>query len=551
MLLTGIVVLLLYSSYNNIRWEELKNLYRISGIIVLYSIIILYNSTNIIYIGKSLSLFNDLIVITPYSVYIKILLLILTIIYIIAKNEYMKLNLSPYSLNYSDYVILILLNVLGMCIFIESYNTILIYIAIELQSYSVYIITSRYNNSYYASKSGLIYFLLGSLASILILIGLVILYSITGLTNLYDISAYISTISNTILVGYEGNKLMLGYMLIFIGLLFKIGVAPFHNWLINIYVNVPTIVTLWISIVTKISILTFIYTLLHNTPILYNLSVISGSDNILNVIYILSILSVLSMSIGGIGGVSQINIKRVIAYSGLANTGYMLYAIISNNQLTLQAYIFNISQYSLTHFNWFLILLITIIYKSMTPINTSYTVIDSDNINEQNYLPIASDNNLAKGEEIFGYYSVNRYITFSYIVTLASLIGIPPLLGFYGKYYIIISGIYSGYFYSTIVLLIVSGITTYYYSYILNKLLPILYDNKYVNAIKSNITNKLSISVGSSKEDSNINNNIIVLSYIICYTISLITFITLFPLLLLDIYTNGSIILDFYQYTIC
>jgi NADH:ubiquinone oxidoreductase subunit 2 (subunit N) len=168
-------------------------------------------------------LFNDLVVITPYSVYIKTLLLIITILYIITKNEYMKLNLSPYSLNYSDYIILILINVLGMCLFIESYNLILIYIAIELQSYSVYIITSRYNNSYYASKSGLIYFLLGSLASIIILIGLVILYSITGLTNIYDISTYIST--NDI----QSNKLLLGYMLIFIGLLFKIGVAPFHN----------------------------------------------------------------------------------------------------------------------------------------------------------------------------------------------------------------------------------------------------------------------------------------------------------------------------------
>jgi len=71
----------------------------------------------------------------------------------------------------------------------------------------------------------------------------------------------------------------------------------------------------------------------------------------LNIIYILSILSVLCMCIGGIGGVSQIGIKRVIAYSGLANTGYMLYTIIANNQLTLQAYIFNISQYSLTHIN--------------------------------------------------------------------------------------------------------------------------------------------------------------------------------------------------------
>lgn len=529
MLLIGIVVLLLYSSYNKIQWDELKNIYRIAGIIVLYSIIILYNSTDIIYIGKSMVLFNDLIVITPYTIYIKILILILTMLYIIANNEYMKLKLSPYSLNYEGgaFIILILFNVLGMCIFIESYNLILIYIAIELQSYSIYIITSRYNNSYYASKSGLIYFLLGSLASILILLGLVILYSMTGLINLYDISTYIST--NPFGANIESNKLILGYMLILIGLLFKIGVAPFHNWLINIYVNVPLIVTFWISIVTKISILTFIYTLLHNTPYIYTYT------DTLNIVYILSILSVLSMSIGAVGGVSQINIKRVIAYSGLANTGYMLYAIIANNQLTLQAYIFNISQYSLTHVNWFLILIITVIYKAL------YNKLNDKN--EMSYFPQLNN--------IFGYVVMNPYMSFSYVVTLASLIGIPPLLGFYGKYYIIISGMYSGYLYSTIVLIIASGITTYYYSYIINLLTfrggPA---GTGISALGGVVFNNRSIIKLYSSQYNNTRNQIIVLSYGICYIIAMITFATLFPLLLLDIYTNGSTILDFYQYTI-
>lgn len=544
MLVIGILVLLLYSSYNSIHWDELKNIYRISGIIVLYTIILLYNSTDIIYMGKSLVLFNDLLVITPYSVYIKILLLVITILYIISKNEYMKLNncygdAGKYSLNYSDYIIIILFNVLGMCIFIESYNTILIYIAIELQSYSLYIITSRYNNSYYSSKSGLIYFLLGSLASIIILIGLVILYSVTGLTNLYDISIYLNTIDQINSIGID-YKVILGYLLILIGLLFKIGVAPFHNWIINIYVNVPTIVTLWISLVTKISILTFIYNILHNTPFLFNMIGAEYNTGIssLNIIYILSILSVLCMCIGGIGGVSQIGIKRVIAYSGLANTGYMLYTIIANNQLTLQAYIFNISQYSLTHINWFLILLITIIYKAIYN-NISYNKDSNITLNNGN------SNYLAKLNDIFGYIVMNPYMSFSYIVTLASLIGIPPLLGFYGKYYMIISGIYSGYLFSSIVLIFVSGITTYYYSYILNILTLNLF-NKGNNAT----TGFANIVKLYSSQYNNVKNQVVILSYLICYTISIITFATLFPLLLLDIYTNGSIILDFYQYTI-
>lgn len=522
MLIIGIITLLLYSSYNKIQWEELKNIYRIGGLIVLYSIIILYNSTNIIYIGKSLSIFNDLLMITPYTIYIKILILIITLLYIIIMNEYMKLNVNKYSLIYSDYTLLILFNVLGMCLFVESYNSLLIYICIELQSYSIYLITSRYNNSYYSSKSGLIYFLIGSLASIMILIGLVILYSITGLTNIYDINMYLSV--NNI----NSNILLLSYILIFIGLLFKIGIAPLHNWIINIYVDVPTIITIWISLVTKISILTFIYTLIYNMSNIF----ITQSDNLLNILYILSILSILSMIIGAIGGISQINIKRIIAYSGLANSGYMLYAIIANNQLTLQAYIFNISQYSLTHINWFLILILTIIYKAI------YSYINTNN-KEMKYLPQLSN--------IYGYIVINPYLSFSYIVTLSSLIGIPPLLGFYGKYYMIITGIYSGYLYSSIILIFVSGITAYYYSYIINLLTFKVFNNNNNNNNNINIKDKENIQIYSNQYN-NIRNQIMVLSYSICYIISLITFIILFPLLILDIYTNGSIILDFYQF---
>ena len=94
MLTIGIVSLLLYSSYNKISHIHVKNIYRISGIIILYSIIILYNSTNIIYIGKSIILFNDLIVVSSYSTYIKLLLLILTLVYIIIKYEYMNININ-------------------------------------------------------------------------------------------------------------------------------------------------------------------------------------------------------------------------------------------------------------------------------------------------------------------------------------------------------------------------------------------------------------------------------------------------------------------------
>ena len=163
-----------------------------------------------------------------------------------------------------------------MFIFIDSINSIIIFIAIELQSYALYLITSTYYKNeksvnIYSSKNGLIYFLLGSLASILILFGFTIIYSETGLINLIDLTYYL-----TININNLSYNIIFGFIFVFIGLFFKIGLAPLHNWLINIYTNSPTIVTIWISILPKISILTFILTLNYlfsNIYILYYLNV--------------------------------------------------------------------------------------------------------------------------------------------------------------------------------------------------------------------------------------------------------------------------------------
>ena len=140
---------------------------------------------------------------------------------------------------------------------------------------------------------------------------------------------------------------------LFIGLFFKIGLAPLHNWLINIYTNSPTIVTIWISILPKISILTFILTLNYlfsNIYILYYLNVFFQS------------FIILSMIFGGLSGLPQFSIKRILAYSGLANSGYILLSIWSNNQYSIFTYLFYIIQYSITHFVIFMSVIFIIMY---------------------------------------------------------------------------------------------------------------------------------------------------------------------------------------------
>lgn len=519
MILIGILSLILYSSYKEYTIKELKEVIMVSVLLVVYSMIILWNSTSLITIGKGLLTLNNNLLITPTAVAIQYLILILVGLYLILIYQYInskdaskKDALLASNEPSSEFIILVLLNAFAISLFIESVNSLMIFIMIELQSYTLYIITtSFYKNDKTGSlainsaKSGLIYFLLGSLASILILIGLALIYSETGLINIIDIMMYLNTD-----ISINTNITTLSFLLIFVGLLFKIGIAPLHNWLINIYNDVPTVVTIWISLVTKISIFTFIYIVLH----LYNFIFVNNSS----IVAILQFIAILSMVVGGINGLSQVSLKKLLAYSGLVNSGYILYSLTSNNQYTLLAYIFNIYQYSITHFNIFFIIVLTIIYYknwySSAVISNSNNVRVAKGVNILTYINI---------RDLYNFISCNKALTLCYIVCLTSFMGIPPLAGFYGKYYILISGLLSGYWFGALVLISVSCLTAYYYGYIIRTLTS-------VSTVEIDTLNTKSIA------------------YTLSYTISVLTLFILMPLLSLDIYINGSVILDYYQW---
>lgn len=505
MLLIGLLSLILISSNNIFSIKEYKNIIHISILIMLYMIIILNNSTSLTLINNGILIYNNILLLTSYNWIIKNLIVVLTIIYLVILYNY-----SDYynkTIYIKEYIILILFNIFGICLFIDSINSIIIFIAIELQSYSLYLITSTYYKndksvSIYSSKNGLIYFLLGSLASILILFGLTMIYDQTGLINLIDLTYYL-TINDNVNI-----NIVIGFMLVFIGLFFKIGLAPLHNWLINIYTNVPTIVTIWISILPKISILTFILTLNNLFGHIY-------IYNNLNIFF--QIFIILSMIFGGLGGLPQFSIKRILAYSGLTNSGYMLLGIWSNNQYTIFTYLFYIIQYSLTHFVIFMAIIFIIMYYN-------------------NWLLFKRNNNKYSAPlsniyliDLINIISYNKSLAIIFIICLASFMGLPPLLGFYGKYYILISSLLSGYWFTSILLILVSFITAYYYGYI-------------IKMIFSN-TNNTNINIYKLELINNNHSN----NYIYSYIISLLSIIILFPLLYLDIYQNGIIWINYFN----
>lgn len=510
MLIIGLLSLVLISSNNKFTIKEYKNIIHISILVMLYMIVILNNSVSLSLINNGILIFNSTFLITTYNIIIKNLILILSIIYLIILGTYSNYYIK--TIYIKEFILLIIFNVLSVFLFIDSINSLIIFIAIELQSYSLYLITATYykNESsigIYSSKNGLIYFLIGSLASILILFGLTIIYSETGLINLIDINYYLNSIELN-----NNYNYIVGFILIFIGLFFKIGLALLHNWLLNIYSNVLTIVTLWISIILKISIFTFILTLNYifsNTLI---------NDLLLNLFFQLFII--VSMLIGGLGGLLQFSIKRILVYSGLANSGFILFSIWSNNQYSIFSYLFFIIQYSVTHFTIFMIIIFIIMYYNNWLIfkrnNTDYLK-NNNNFTHNIYL-----------SDIINLLSYNKLLSIAFMICLTSFIGLLLLLGFYGKYYILITGLVSGYWFTSLVLIIVSMVTAYYYGYIIKSI--------FTNDINSNNNNINIYKVN--------NNNI---SYVYSYIISLLSIIILFLLLYLDIYQNGIVIINYFN----
>ena len=515
MLLIGLLSLILISSNSIFTTKEYKNLIHISILIMLYMIIILNDSISLTLINNGILLFNKTFLLTSYNIIIKNLIIILSIIYFIILYNYSEYyNNTKYI---KEYILLILFNILSICLFIDSINSLIIFVAIELQSYSLYLITATYYKNetsvgIYSSKNGLIYFLLGSLASIIILFGLTIIYNQSGLINLIELNYYLNSYKPN---NIESLNYIIGFIFVFIGLFFKIGLAPIHNWLINIYTNVPTVVTLWISILPKISILTFILTL----NIIFNNIFDNWQFNLLFQLFIIS-----SMIIGSLGGLPQFSIKRILAYSGLANSSYILLAIWSNNQYSIFSYIFYITQYSITHFTIFMSLIFIIMYYN----NWLY------------YKRISSDDNNLKSNknythnlylsDIIDIISYNKSLSIVIIICLSSFMGIPPLLGFYGKYYILFSSLLSGYWFTSILLILVSIITAYYYGYIIKMIYSTSSKLNNNELYKMNIIN-----------NNNINNN----NFIYCYIISILALLIIFPLLYLDIYQNGIVIVNY------
>ena len=462
---------------------------RLTSIIFLFSGALSYNALYIQSIGSGLSIYSGLYQVTVLSQSFDLVIYILASLILIPWSNNIKsvveskLNTPNSSLSplgdagkglekftflpsisgplVKEYSLIVLFSTLGSSLLLSSGNLLSMYLSIELQSFGVYILASIYRDSESATNAGLKYFLLGGLSSCLILLGCVLIYSYTGVINFEDI--YSLLVSASGLNNDISTILQLGLILIFIGFLFKIAAAPFHNWAPDVYNDVPSIVTTWLTIMPKIAIIILASEIINTI----NLDVLSsqiGTYNFNLIKNLLLISSFLSLIIGTIVGLAQTKIKRLLAYSTISHVGFLLLALSINTEESLESLLFYLIQYSFTNLNIFLIILsFGYILKRNILNNNSSDNSASGSFRVEGTQNKASGSDINLISELKGQFISNPLLSLSMAISLFSMAGIPPLLGFFAKAGVLYSSTQNGYYFISLVAIIVSVISAYYY----------------------------------------------------------------------------------------
>lgn len=365
-------------------------------------------------LNNSLTYIGDILFVDTFSIYIKFIVLFSTLlIFLISINLYPQYKISDY-----EFSLLLLLSLLGIFLIISARDLIVMYLAIETLSLSLYVLAAVVRSSTYSSEAGLKYFVLGALSSGILLFGCALIYFSTGLTN-FDGLAHL------IFLGHYDNALLIGSIFLIISLLFKLAAAPFHMWAPDVYEGSPTVVTIFFAVVPKIAILYLLYKILYGPFVAIFFPHIQ---------FLLIISGVLSIFIGTFAAIYQNRIVRLMAFSAIAHIGFILLGFSTG---------------SFTSFYSSFIYII--IYIFMT-INSFTFILSVYPANQHKYFA-----------DLLAFAKYQPILAITFTFTLLSIAGIPPLAGFFSKFYILLSLIDHHFFIIAIIIVLLSVISAYYY----------------------------------------------------------------------------------------
>ncbi len=364
--------------------------------------------------SETVTTFDNSFIIDPFSTFMKILTLIGSVAAIAMSLAFVRRE----GFDCFEYPILIVLATLGMMMMISANDMIALYLGLELQSLSLYVIASINRDSTRATEAGIKYFVLGALSSGFLLYGMSLVYGFTGHTNFTEIA-------NAMQGGHQSIGLIVGLVFILTGLAFKISAVPFHMWTPDVYQGATTPVTAFFAAAPKVAAIALFIRVTYDA---FEPAVKDWQQ-------VVVFISIASMLLGSFAAIGQHNIKRLMAYSSIGHMGYALVGLAAGNQVGVEG-----------------VLLYMTIYIAMTL--GAFACI----------LAMRHQDGMAEDIEMLSGASKNHpLMALILALIMFSLAGIPPLAGFFGKWYVFIAAIEANLYALAIIGVLSSVVGAYYY----------------------------------------------------------------------------------------
>ena len=448
-LATAILSLVLYGSVFSVSKTHYYPL--INSSICWISVLTLSVTWVLVFFSRSVSMviFNGTFICDPLSQNGKLLIIGATILCLILCISYIR----EFKVNSFEYFLLILLAVFGLMLLCSSYDLMSVYLAIELQSLCLYVLAAFNRESAYSTEAGLKYFILGAFSSGLLLFGISVIYAFTGTTNFEDLHLLLS------LDFKEQQALQLGIIFLSCAFLFKIAAAPFHIWSPDVYDGAPLNSTIFFAIVPKMGILI----------ILLRVFFFCFGVQFFYWHYIFAFSALASVITGSFLALKQRKLKRLLAYSSIGHVGYFLLAFSSGSIEGFHAAILYLLAYIIMSAGvWGVIIGL----RTYSIKNRTRTLADLSMIND-----------------------LNPLLGFSGAISIFSMAGVPPLVGFYTKFYVFLTSINASMYVHSVLIILCSVVSTYYYI----RLIKTIYFEKIQNKIDYKpISKEVSLVLGLS-----------------------------------------------------
>jgi len=420
--------LLMYGVFNQNKPNIAERLFAVTAIILISTIYFLHeagsNAATASHMDKGIdwylvTAFGKSFVFDPLAMFSKTLICLTSAaVCIISLNTRFYAGVNR---NVFEFPVLMILSVIGMFLMVSSNDLLTFYLGLELQSLALYVLVAINRDNGSSTEAGVKYFILGALASGIILFGISFVYGFSGSTNFTDLSIIIK--SNPL--ESLSPALMLGLVLIFAGIFFKLSAVPMHMWAPDVYEGAPKAVVAFIATVPKIAAVTFLLRLV---------AIMEGSL-MAPFSMILVFVSAGSMIVGALAALRQNSFKRILAYSTIANIGYILIAMAVGTEASFQS----------------AIIYLTIYMFSSVGIFAVISMVQNKDEDKDSITAIAGLN------------KTNPVYALALAVFLLSLAGIPPMAGFFGKFFVFKQAISAGFITLAIIGVVSSVVACYYY----------------------------------------------------------------------------------------